>query len=101
MTVIVAKWRIDEYHRMIDAGILSDGVTARRRRSQSGTTLGRNHINSTHSPNAVSKIPRCDRSPVLRLPIFHFSSPSSFNPVEEAEQILAMPPPLLVLFWST
>lgn len=24
MTVIVAKWTIDEYHRMIDAGILSD-----------------------------------------------------------------------------
>jgi Uma2 family endonuclease len=24
MSVIVAKWTIDEYHRMIDAGILSD-----------------------------------------------------------------------------
>ncbi len=24
MTMIVAKWTIDEYHRMIDAGILSD-----------------------------------------------------------------------------
>ncbi len=24
MTVIIAKWTIDEYHRMIDAGILSD-----------------------------------------------------------------------------
>ncbi len=24
MTVIVGKWRIDEYHRMIEAGILSD-----------------------------------------------------------------------------
>ncbi|MFS0515596.1 hypothetical protein ACEYW6_12905 [Nostoc sp. UIC 10607] len=35
MTVIVAKWTIDKYHRMIDAGILSDGVTARRRRSPS------------------------------------------------------------------
>ncbi len=24
MSVIVAKWTIDEYHRIIDAGILSD-----------------------------------------------------------------------------
>ncbi len=24
MSVIVAEWTIDEYHRMIDAGILSD-----------------------------------------------------------------------------
>ena len=24
MSLIVAKWTIDEYHRMIDAGILSD-----------------------------------------------------------------------------
>ncbi len=26
MTVIVAKWTIDEYHRMIDTGILSDRI---------------------------------------------------------------------------
>jgi hypothetical protein len=24
MSLIAAKWKIDEYHRMIDAGILSD-----------------------------------------------------------------------------